>query len=516
MEIFFNFYTIKKSLTWKKPEIFYNIARQITKWHIKTILFRFTLFMGNKINNIINWSIGKSLFKLAIPIVLANLLQSAYQLIDAFWVWRLWWDAVASVSVSFPIMFLLISIWTWFAIAWSTLIAQYFWAKKHEMVNHVAAQTLLMVLIVSVFLSILWLVISPLLLNLMWIEPHIFTNALSFLRISFFGTIFVFWYSMFQSIMRWIGEVKLPMYIVLWTVWLNAILDPIFIYGRWAIPSMWVSWAAMATFFTQWIAALIGIIILFKGKYNIHLKWSNFKPDFLYIKKAFFLWLPSSMEMSSRGLGMLVLTFLITSFGTQAVASYWAGSNILQLIVIPALGLSMAISILVWQNIWAKDFNRAEKIAKTWSLVSFLLLTIIGIIVFFAAPWLVRFFIPNDALIIAWGTVFLRTIALTFWFMWLQMGILWVFRASGNMTTALILSLISQRVLQFPLAYLLSKHTWLWIQWLWYAFPLTNILTAIIAYLRFIRWTWKKTVITKDYKLIEQISEETFVEEWIR
>ena len=472
--------------------------------------------MENNPSSIVERPIIKSLFTLAIPIVLASLLQSAYQLIDAFRVGRLWWDAVASVSVSLPIMFLLISMWTWFAVAWSTLIAQYFWAKKKAMVNHVAAQTLLMVLIVSLFLSILWLVFSPLLLHLMWVAPAVFANALAFLRISFFGLLFVFWYSMFQSIMRWIGEVKMPMYIVLWTVLLNAILDPFFIYGFWPIPPMGVSWAAMATLFTQWIAAVIWIIILFKGKYNIHVQWSDFIPDFWYIKKAFFLWLPSSLEMSSRGLGMVILTFLIASFGTQAVASYGAGSNILQLIVIPAMGLSMAVSILVGQNIWAKRMDRAAKTAKVWSLISFWLLTGIWIIVFFCASFLIKFFIPHDLAIIAWWTEFLRTVALTFWFMGLQMAILWVFRASGNMTTAFMLSVISQWVFQFPLAYVLSKHTGLWIHWLRYTFPLTNIFTAIICYLRFMRWTWKKSIITKEDKIIEHISEETFVGEWIR
>ncbi|MFA6255988.1 MAG: MATE family efflux transporter [Candidatus Absconditabacterales bacterium] len=472
--------------------------------------------MENNSPSIVERPIIKSLFTLAIPIVLANLLQGAYQLIDAFRVGRLGGDAVASVSISFPIMFLLISMGTGFAVAGSTLIAQYFGAKKKAMVNHVAAQTLLMVLIVSLFLSVLGLVFSPMLLHLMGVEPAIFANALAFLRISFFGLLFVFGYSMFQSIMRGIGEVKMPMYIVLGTVVLNAILDPFFIYGFGPLPSMGVSGAAMATLFTQGIAAVIGISILFKGKYNIRVQWSDFIPDFGYIKKAFLLGLPSSLEMSSRGLGMVILTFLITSFGTQAVASYGAGSNILQLIIIPAMGLSMAVSILVGQNIGAKRMDRAAKTAKIGSLISFGLLTAIGIIVFFCASFLIKFFIPHDLAIVAGGTEFLRTVALTFGFMGLQMAILGVFRASGNMTTAFMLSVISQWVFQFPLAYILSKHTGLGIHGLRYTFPLTNIFTAIMCYFRFMRGTWKKTIITKEDKVIERISEETFVEEGTR
>src|SRR5947209_15612943 len=91
----------------------------------------------------------KSLLTLAVPIALANVLQAAYQLIDAFWVGRLGGAAVAAVSVSTPVMFLTIALGAGLAIAGSTLVAQYFGAKNHDMVDHVAAQTLLMVVLVS-------------------------------------------------------------------------------------------------------------------------------------------------------------------------------------------------------------------------------------------------------------------------------------------------------------------------------------------------------------------------------
>src|SRR5882672_7288918 len=93
--------------------------------------------------------IVKSLLALAVPIALANVLQAAYQLIDAFWVGRLGGNAVAAVSVSTPVMFLTIGLGAGLAIAGSTLIAQNFGARNQEMVDHVAAQTLVMIFLVS-------------------------------------------------------------------------------------------------------------------------------------------------------------------------------------------------------------------------------------------------------------------------------------------------------------------------------------------------------------------------------
>src|SRR3954454_19098022 len=112
-------------------------------------------------NKLLEGPILRSLLTLAIPIALANVLQAAYQLIDAFWVGRLGGSAVAAVSVSTPIMFLTIGLGAGLAIAGSTLVAQYFGAKNQDMVDHVAAQTLLMIVLVSAVLGAIGYVAAP-------------------------------------------------------------------------------------------------------------------------------------------------------------------------------------------------------------------------------------------------------------------------------------------------------------------------------------------------------------------
>ena len=131
--------------------------------------------------------------------------------------------------------------------------------------------------------------------------------------------------------------------------------------------------AALATLGTQALAAVIGFSVLFNGKYYIHLKRSDFKPDFKFIKKAFLLGFPSSIEQSARALGITIMTFLITGFGTLAIASYGVGSNVLQFIMIPAMGLSMAISALAGQNIGAGNVKRASEIARLGATISFVI-----------------------------------------------------------------------------------------------------------------------------------------------
>src|SRR5262249_52898687 len=147
--------------------------------------------------------------------------QSAYGIIDAFWVGRLGGAAIAAVSVSFPLIFLSIALGMGLAMAGSTLIAQYFGARNQEMVDHVAAQTSLMVVLVSVVLGSIGFALAPTLLHAMGVQAEVYDGALGFMRVSFIGLVFNFFFFMFQSIMRGVGEATLPVWIVAGTVVLN-------------------------------------------------------------------------------------------------------------------------------------------------------------------------------------------------------------------------------------------------------------------------------------------------------
>jgi putative MATE family efflux protein len=461
--------------------------------------------------------IVRSLFALAIPIVIANILQAGYQLIDAFWVGRLGGDAVAAVSVSTPIMFLTIGLGAGLAIAGSTLVAQYFGARNQDMVDHVAAQTLVMVLIVSIVLGTAGYIAVPTILRLMGVTPEVFRGAVGFMRVSFVGIVFNFFFFMFQSLMRGVGEAKLPVYIVFGTVVLNFILDPLFIFGWGPVPAMGVMGAAVATVGTQSIAAIIGLVVLLGGKYGIHLAWRDFIPDGAYVKRAFFLGLPASIEQSARALGLTVLTFLITSFGTLTVAAYGVGSTVLQVVMIPAMGLSMAVSALVGQNIGAGNIDRAARIGRLGSWLGFAILTALGGIAFVTAPQVVAFFVPNDAGVIAGGATYLRIMSLSWGLIGAQFCMTGVLRASGNMMTTMMLTLVSQWVLQFPLAYVLSKHTTLGANGIWWAFPVSNVLIALITAGIFAKGDWKrKRLVGPEDLLTEQVSAEILAEEGMR
>ncbi len=459
-------------------------------------------------------SIGQALFKLAVPIVLTNMLHTAYQLVDTFWVGRLGADAVAAVSLSFPLIFLMISLGAGFSIAGTILVAQHKGAKNEDQVQHVTAQTVVMMFLVSLVVSGLGLLIAEPVIRLMGAEPAVLPQAVSYLRVSYVGTIFMFGFFMFQSLMRGIGEVNTPMFIVFCTVMLNLVLDPLFINGWGPIQGYGVTGAAIATIFTQGLATAAGMWILMSGKRGIKLSFKGFKLDKPLIKKMFFLGLPSSIEQSMKALGLTIMTFLVATFGTVIVAAYGVGVRILTFVIIPAFGLSMATSTLVGQNMGAGKPERADLIGRKAAKIGFGVLVGAGIVVYLLARQAAETFIPGETEVIIAATTFIRFLVFSFGFIGLQLVFNGVFQGAGNTKVSMIFSIVSLWVFEFPLSYILSKHTDLAEMGLWIAFPIATAISAMVslAYFRMGRWKEIK-LIGKTAALEKEVLEETQVEE---
>jgi len=408
-----------------------------------------------------------------------------------------------------PAMFLTFAIGSGLSMAGSTLIAQYVGARNERMVGHVAGQTLLMVALASLVLGAGGYLVAPVLLRTMGVAPDVYPGALAFMRVSFAGLLFSFIYFVFQSIMRGIGRPNLPVYIALGTVFLNFALDPLLIFGWGSLPGYGVMGAAIATFVTQALAAVIGIVVLRLGLHGVHVRRGDFIPDLAYVKRAFLLGFPASIEMSARAGALMVMSFLITSFGTLALAAYGVGANVLQVVMIPAMGLSMAISTLVGQNIGAGNINRAAAIGRLGALLGFVGLEGFGLLVFLFPRAFVAFFVPDDAQVIEAGAELLRIGAPAWGFLGLQFALTGVLRASGSMVVTMMLTLISQWVLLFPLAYVLSKHTALGSLGLWWAFPVTNAVVALITLGVYVKGDWKKKrLLDEEEALTTKVSDE--------
>lgn len=444
-----------------------------------------------KRNKYTEGKIFNSLFSLAVPIILANTLQTAYQLIDTFWLGRLGANAVAAVSISFPLLFLILSVGSGLTLAGTVMVSQYKGAENQKMVDFSSSQVIGLIFFVSIILAAISYSAAGPLLDLIGAGPEILQDSTDYFKVSSLGFVFLFLFFAFQSLMRGIGNVMLPVYIVLFTVFLNLVLDPLFIYGYGPVPGYGVAGAAVASLVTQGLSAAIGLYILFKGKSGIRINLPSMKFNMTSLKRIFNLGLPASVEQSTRALGMTMMVIIVTSFGSEVVAAYGIGARILSFIIIPALGLAIATTSLVGQNIGAIKIKRAESVANLSTKIAFYGLTGMGIIMFLFAEPLTAFFIPNDPDVIEDASLFIKIMAPSFGLLGVQQVLNGVFNGAGFTKASMLISILSLWIVRFPLAFILSYKTSLGYEGIWWSFPISNLIAALAAFLYFKMGYWK-------------------------
>ncbi len=434
----------------------------------------------------------RAIASLSVPIVLANMLQSAYQIVDTFWVGRLGADAVAAVSLSFPVLFLFLSLGAGLAVGGSVLVAQSLGRKDKKGVEHFATQATISVLAVSVVFAIIGYFLSGAAMRLLGASAAVWPLATQYLQISFIGMPFLFGYFIYMSVTRGVGEVRIPLLIVLSTVLLDLVLDPLFIYGWWFIPASGVAGAAWASVGTQLVSMILGFTLLLRGTHGVRLHWRDAKPDKEAQQRILQIGFPQSINQSSRAAGLLIMAGLVAALGTEVIAAYGIGIRIFSFIIIPAAGMAIATQTLVGQNIGAGKPDRAEQAVKLSGWISALILTGVGALVFLFARPLAAFFIPNDAQVIAMSAQFLRIMSWSFGLFAVQFAIAGGFRGTGHTVKALVITLISLFLVQIPVAYILSNFTSLKEVGFWISIPAANVVGAVVGVLWFRTGSWRK------------------------
>lgn len=443
---------------------------------------------------ILTGSITKTIFKLAWPVMVGNTMQVAYNLADTFWLGKDGANSVAALSVSFPLIFLMISIGGGITVAGTTIVAQYTGQGQSKMANKITGQIFIFVESLSILLALLGYFFNYEALKLIGAPQNIISDAAAYLKIISIGIPFMFAFFIFSALLRGYGDTKTPMKMMIFSTILNILLDPFLIFGLWIFPEMGVEGAALATIISRAFAGSIGIYILFVGKKGLKLKLKYLKPDYQQIKKILVLGIPSAAEQSIAALGMTFLMSIVAHFGTVVVAAYGIGSKILSAVMLPARGLAAATTTMVGQNIGAQNTARAERTAWTSSAL------ILGIMTFLAAvfnifpEFLISIFNSNPE-VIKIGVSFLKIVGFSFGFLGVRFIIGGSFRGAGNTLIAMIIAIIALWGIRLPLAHLLGIHFDWGPQGIWWAMFLSNLITALIAAFWFKLGSWKKAVI---------------------
>ncbi len=419
--------------------------------------------------------------------------QSSYHLINAFWVGRLGADAIAVVSVSFPVNLLLISLGSGLSLASTILIAQFHGARDRGQVNHIVAQSLTTQCVLSLSLALLGYLAAPWILRAIGAGEGIFDDALAYLRVALFGTVFLFVSVLYQAILRGIGEARAPMRVIVASVGINALLDPLLIFGWGPVTGLGVMGAAWATVLTQGITAATGIWLMFRPRFGLTVDWPDLRPRRATIGRMLKLGFPASLEQSMQALTVSAMTVLAAKFGTVVLAAYGLAFRLLTFTIIPVFSVSMATSILVGQRMGAGDHDRARATTYRSAALSFAMMLVIGSLLSVFAPFILGLFVPEDPALIRQGAAVLQILTLAYPLTGLQLAFNGAFRGAGDTFTAMLLTLCGIWLVQLPAAYVLSQHSPLGSDGLWWSNVVATCTTATVAlvYFRSNRWLRK-------------------------
>lgn len=439
-----------------------------------------------------NSDLLRKILGLAGPMAIGGVVQTVYHIINALWVGRLGADAVAVVSICLPINLLLISLGGGLSLAGSILIAQNIGAEKRDEVNKIAAQTIVCLCGFSIVLTITGYILSPNILVLMGVGESIFADTLTYLRISFASTLVLMLSAVYMAILRGLSESKAPLPIILSSVAINAVLDPLLIFGWGPIAGIGVTGAAYATLVTQLITAVAGINLMLKPRFGLTIKLADLRPDGAMIAKLFRLGVPASVEHSMQAVTVSIMMVMVASFGTIAVAAYGIVFRLYSFLIIPAFSVSMAASILVGQSIGAGSGDLAVRMSRIASLFNFAMMSVIALVFFIPAGTVIDFFVPGDIRLIESGSFVLKVFVLSMPLTSVMLTLRGAFRGAGDTFVTMVLTLSGIWMIQIPLAYLMSRPGFFGEFGLWYSTLIATILNTVITVVYFNSHKWLK------------------------
>ena len=261
----------------------------------------------------------------AVPVLLSQIFQQLYNTADTLIVGRFLGDgALAAVSSSGPLIFLLISFFVGMTMGASVTISRYFGAGDHDRVSRAIHTNILVSMCSGILLTVFGVAFTPTILRWMGTDPEVLPEAISYFRYYFTGVLAVVLYNACKSIMNALGDSRRPLYYLILSSLINIALDLLFIAGfHWGVWS-----AAVATTISQAISMVLCLIHLSKKGMPYQLQWRKLRFDREMLGQMVRYGLPSGVQNSVIGLANVILQSNINSFGKLAMAGYGAYSKL--------------------------------------------------------------------------------------------------------------------------------------------------------------------------------------------
>jgi putative MATE family efflux protein len=443
-------------------------------------------------------SIRIGLFRFALPILLANILQSLNGSVNSIWVGRYLGEAaLTATSNANTVMFLLIGAAFGVALAATILIGQCIGANNIAESRRVVGTSATFFAAISVTMAIAGLVLCRPLIVAMRTPADSVPLAVAYMRVIFLALPFLYMYAFVMAVLRGAGDSKTPFYFMLLSVGIDIALNPLFIFGWGPVPRLGIAGSALATFVAQAVSLTALIRHLYRRHHMLCLHKSelallkvNWPLVGVLVKKG----IPMSAQMLVLSLSGVLMITLVNRFGVDTTAAFGAALQIWNYIQMPAFAVGMAVSAMTAQNVGAGKWERVTRIARVGVLYSVALTGSIVLVIELLNTAVFGLFLPAGSGALGIAAHMNRIVTGSFIFFGISLTLFGVVRATGAVMAPLVILTISLLLVRFPLAQVfLSRYQ---VDAVWWSFPISSLLAAVLAVLYYRYGAWRSVRLT--------------------
>ena len=426
---------------------------------------------------LLNGSIWKGIVSFAIPLFLGNLFQQLYNTADSLIVGNfLGSDALAAVSSSGSLIFLMVGFFNGIAVGAGVVISKYFGAKDYEGLKRAVHTDVAFGLVAGLLLTAVGIFLAPQILVLMGTPESVLPNSIIYFRVYFAGSLAFVMYNIVMGILQAVGDSRHPLYYLIFSSIINIVLDLILVGGF----RLGVGAAAFATAVSQAASALLCFWRL------VRIKDVRFHKEML--SQIISLGLPSGMQNSIISFANIIVQTNINKFGVMAVAGCGVYSKIEGFAFLPITCFAMSLTTFIGQNLGARQYDRAKKGAYFGIACSVTLAELVGVIVYFLISYLAAGF-DNTAEVVAIATRQAHVEALFYCFLAFSHCIAGIMRGAGKSTVPMFVMLASWCIIR--ITYItVTVHFIPEIQVIFWAYPLTWSISSVIFLIYFLKADW--------------------------
>lgn len=394
------------------------------------------------------------ILRFSIPLLLGNILQQLYNTVDSMVVGNFVGSgALAAVGASGPVINLMISFFMGLSVGASIKISQASGAKNLNLVQKTVHTVITLILIVAACITVIGISLSPWLLSLLNTPQDIMVAAVTYMRITFGGIVFLMLFNILNGILQGIGDSISPFIILMISCGINIVLDLLFV--------VWFEWevagVAWATLIAQAVSVTFGFIRINHSNAGIRILPRNLGIDIATLKEILRLGIPSGFQNSLSSIGNIIVQALLNSFGTVIIAANIAVIKIDSFCTMPMMTFGTAITVFVGQNIGAGYINRIHKGTRYTLLISGTISAVISTFLFFFGEIPLQLF-NQEAVVVQAGMDKFRIVAPFYIMMAFYAIFSGVIRGCGYTMVPMLISTLSMFLGRVPVAYLLSRY----------------------------------------------------------